>query len=382
MPDPLSAIAGILGVGAAGASAISAAQAPRSIPGSTQLRQQLKRPTTTNLLGNELLAQAAWQLGVPPSNIIEDEALRLIEDNSTAQFARNNRVALNIAKFRLQRGDLRDAQNILDSINNTNIQIATQTQKGVPVEWVIENGQVRPKTTDPRLNQLIQQEATASRIYQSRAQILEGIPALGAELAQGISREEIAGEEAEQVQLLQALLEDDRFRASEQAIMQANRLGFNPGRQLGEIDRQAQIESQRIESLTGLQRSLALLGGQQQLQLQGLQGAQAALQPTLSDPALGFASLAAQQGASANQSALQIALASTEAEAARNAGITNAFGGLSSSLFGLGSILGGGGAPAPQSSTQVQAGLTGQQSLSAAGVDPSFNMFRSLGPLL
>ena len=135
-----------------------------------------------------------------------------------------------------------------------------------------------------------------------------------------------------------------------------NQLGISPAGVTSELERVRGLLANDIRTTGGIERALTLEGGIGDLRQQGILSAQQALSPTLFDPALGALQTSLGVQNQGFQTVAQLATSSAQAEAARNAGISNAIGGGASSLL-LSTLLGGGGGGGQLSSTSLQSGL-------------------------
>ena len=369
----------ILGTAAAGASVVSAAQAPSGVSATKTDRFNFRRPLEQGALEEQLRLQAFIQLGAPLDTIIDDFIVRRVASGSSPSQARIVQDGLQVLRNELAtNGATVKAHRLVNQLNSK-LERGFATGRlrggaqsiGGPAVFSIKDGQLSTNFTGPEGEQLNALIGQTQQIFTDRLTTQQNVARAGASL-EIPTRGDIEAEEQQQIALQQEQLNRQFDEQAQQITERANLLGISPGAALGELEEQRLLLNQQIQTEGGLTRALQLLGGQQNLTSQGILAGQNALNPTLSGPALaaGGQSLQAQtQGLSI---AAGLATASAEADAARSAGLSNAFGNLAGAGL-IGSQLVGGGAPAPTSSTGGSFGgglLTSGNLQQRLGADP------------
>ncbi len=333
----------------AGAGAISAAQAPSGVGFGNVDRATGRRPLEGGALGEQARIQALIQLGAPRESIIFDFAINRAAEQDIPAFARQISSEIGRAQNNIAEGDLKNAQFRVDNFNRIVRFFGERGRSGVPVELKIVDGKLELQLTGPEGQQLDALIGQTEQIFQNRLLNVQRTAAAGAEAL--VSREDILGREQQQIEFLLQGLNEDTTRQQQIQTERLNQLGVSPAGTIAESERIRSLLANDIRTTGGIQRALTLESGIGNLRQQGIQSAQAALSPTLIDPAIGILGIAASSGASAFNTAADLATASAQAEAARNAGITNAIGGLTGTALFASQL----------SSSSLQSGL---------GVDP------------
>lgn len=380
MATTAALVGGGLALGGAVGGGIAAAQAPGGVSPSDVVRFQTTQPLGAGALGEQTKIQHLISIGAPIEAIIEDFLITRLVASDVPAGGRLALAELGQIKQELARGDINAAKASAASFNRLIGQFGRSGFAGSPGLAKIVDGKLEIELLGAEGKQLTSAIEASQQIFQDRVQ---GFSNLAGAAAQPIpTREQIAEEEQQQIELQLALLNSSAKERTDAITEKFNQLGINPGAAVGEVEEERLLLEQQVRSSGGLERALALLGGQQALTGQGILNTQAALEQTQFGPAANTLGVNTNVGTQGLALAAQLATASTQAEAARNAGIANAFGNvggaglLGASLFGQG----GGGAPTqPGGGSGLSAGgglLTSGNLQQQLGTDP-FN----LGPL-
>jgi hypothetical protein len=334
--DPATAliIAGVLGAGATVGGSLLAR--PKTTGTSEQFfKAQQASPLTGGAVDDQLLLQAAVQLGADPNEIAKTLFLSEWETLHSPASARAIASWLETADQRLALGDTAGAQQLIDLINQHAAGFGgTGAGGGTPVVR-LENG--RLMVTPPgAIGQQIEQLRAAGTgdIFQNRLTGLGNLGRLAADFPMA-TETDLQQLQASVLSNLRADIDRDVTDRTGQILQQANAGRINPAAILGRLEEQRSIQ-QRNAEVDSLGRAAQLLGARQGLAAGSISGIQGALSPTLSQPLLQFQNLdasagqigAAQQTALANLSAQTGALGSQ----ALGAGVAGAGGQLADTL--------------------------------------------------
>lgn len=338
----MAATAAIIG-GAALAGGALAAGSQEAGPSGSDIAKSLKfRPVTGGALFQQLTFETLLSLGAPIEQIELEMLFIQAGEALSGRNARNIRKQLESANARLVAGDDAGAQKIIDGVNQKLRKVTTGTRgKAASAQLEVRDGTVRANFSGQLGEQFQQAEQLATQIRDARFEN-------NLRFAEGPF-----GLEEDARAFLMADLESDRGRLTADAIEQANRLGFSPGAQLSDIDRQFLTEQTKINTGGALDRAMRLFSG-----------AGAALQPPLLDSTLTARGQNLSSGAAANQNAMQLAIAQAEAENAAINRLSSGLGSAAGASFQLSGVGGFG-----TLSADDLAGALGKQQRTQAGVD-------------
>ncbi len=309
---------------------IAAGQAPRGVSISDQTRAQRIRPLESGALGEQARIQSLIQLGAPSGTIVEDFIVNRLGAADAPISGRSGLAHLGRIHVALANGDIAAAEREVRGLNLQG-QIGSQGFAGTPFTAKIVNGELELKlvgTEGEQINQLIGQ---TQQIFQDRLTNIQQTARAGAEAP--LTREDILGREQDQIEFLLQALNEDTTRQQDIQTERLNRLGVSPAGVTSELERVRGLLANDIRTTGGIERALALEGGIGNLRQQGILSAQQALSPTLFDPALAGLSASLGSQSTGFTTAAQLATASAEAEAARNAGIVGGIDNLGASLL-------------------------------------------------
>ena len=222
---------------------------------------------------------------------------------------------------------------MLPAINRSLSAAGGRRTNTAPGKVSIVNGVLTFDVGDPGFQRIVDEAnrrsgdilAQRSAAFSNLARITGGIQDLSGDRLDAL----IGENEALLNRQLDVGLADQR----EDAIERANRLGFSPGAQLGEIAEGETTARQEIRAGLGIQRAVALLGGQLGLQGQAIETIQGGLNPTLAQGALAGLSAGRSTQQGGLDFGLQLAIAKADASSSRAAGISDAIGGATAALL-------------------------------------------------
>lgn len=332
-PGTALVLAGILGAGGSLAGGLLA-RPPKSGTSEQFFKGFQFSPLTGGAVDNQLLLQAAVQLGADPNEIAQTLFVQEWEAIHSPASARAIESWLNSANQRLALGDQAGAQQLVDLINQTTAGFSGGAGTGGQVARI---GDGRVLITPPGAlgGQLEQLRGIGTQdIFRNRLTGLSNLGQLAADFPTATATD-LQQLEAQVLGNLRADIDRDVRDRSAQILQQANAGRINPAAILGRLEEQRSIQ-QRNAEVDALGRASALLGARQQGAAGSISGIQAALSPTLSQPLLQFQNLDASAGqiGAAQQQALANLSAQTQASRSQalGAGVAGAGGQLSDAL--------------------------------------------------
>ena len=305
-------------------SAVAGAQA-KSPSFSSSDRGTFRRPGEQNLVADLLAAQAALQLGASGDQIAEDFLIRQVEQNANPANARLFAQQLDALKSVLRQGDSARAAAMIPDINRGLTSAFGRKSNTAPGKISIVNGQIKFDVADPGFQRIVDEaNERGGDILRDRTTSLSNLSRITSQVG-AFGQGGVQGLVDKNEAFLNRLLDVSLSDAREESIERANQLGISPGRQLGEIAEAGITNRLAISAGQGIERAIALLGGQLGLQGQAIETIKTGLEPSLSTSALSALAGGRSDQLGALNLGLNFALQKSEASAARSKGISNAF---------------------------------------------------------